>query len=699
MKLSVKSITLLVGSFLTISSSLYAIPTATWEVANFAALGKGEPKGTTISSEGEVIVGRSAKKLDDISKRSSMVWTSVRDSEGTSYFGTGDRARLFAVRQGKLREVADLNAVLITSLTLGPKGYLFAAVLPGAKIVRIDTRTGKWQQIANLPTEHVWAIHYDATQRRIFAATGGPGKLFSLAENGADRRMLFDAEDRHLLFLTPDGRGNFLTGGTEKAILYRVNASGNVSAIHDFDASELRDVVVYRDGSMLAAVNLFPDKSSSVPRYDRSEKGEAGTPIAPQSGGSDDEEDSKREKVRANELRPGAKNGKGALFVIDPDGNAEPILALAKGYFTDVALDAQGTAWATDGVQGKLFWVQPDRTTVLNAFDFDERQALTLSVEGTEHYVATGDASRIYQVEAQRANDPAYLSDIFNSEFVSYWGNLKYHATAKLRFYSRSGNTAKPDATWSSWNEASSLGRDLVKLDSPPAHYLQTKAIWQEPKGVLRSFTIYYRPKNQRARVTEILVGENKSGEGAAVANKRFKTKLSWKVDNADKDALVYRLFYREELGVLWRPIGGPEPLSKAEFEWDTEAIADGYYRIKVVTSDEPSNGPEFTLVEAKISEPILVDNRAPTIEGLSVNFPTVKGTARDSFSAIAQIEYAIDGGVWNLLSPSDSIYDHLHESFQLTLPRNLVAGAHVIAIRATDSAGNIGVVQTPFGK
>ena len=180
---------------------------------------------------------------------------------------------------------------------------------------------------------------------------------------------------------------------------------------------------------------------------------------------------------------------------------------------------------------------------------------------------------------------------------------------------------------------------------------------------------------------------------GAAAATPRAHQnviKLRWKVENPDGDELNYRLAFRQENDAVWRPLGGPDPLTKTEYDWNTEGLPDGTYVVKVTASDDRSVPRELALDTTFTSSPILVDNRKPEVVGLAVKYPYVSGRARDDQSPLVAMEYAIDGGDWQVLAAADGICDDLVESFTIKLPQ-LAAGPHAIAVRAWDSADNVG--------
>ncbi|MCK5798954.1 MAG: hypothetical protein KAI47_17300 [Deltaproteobacteria bacterium] len=665
---------------LVVSTEAGAVPTASFEAATFKALSKGHPKGTLISSQGDVLPGYGSRLIATKTK-TLMYWSRVKASDGTLYLGGGQPAKIYALKGGKLRVVADLKAVLVSALTFGPGGQLLAGTLPDARILSVDPHKGTWRELARLPSKHVWDLLYDAKAQRIYAAGGAPGKVYSISPRGGKPSVYYDAGEKHLLFLAQDPKGALLTGGSDKAILYRVTSKDHAGAIHDFDATELHRVAVATDGTIYVAVNKFPKRTAGLPRYDRPKKGKGGTPIVKKGK-------TKPAAFRAAELRPGTKSGKGALFRISPDGRAKQLHALKTGYFTDVAIDARGQVWAAEGTKGRVFVVRGDE--LMKVFDVKQRQVLALDVSGKIKHFATGDGGAIFRIDDTPKGRPVYLSEALDAKVVARWGNLRYHATAKLTLASRSGNTAKPDKTWASWKPARVLGKALVTLKSKPARYLQIRATWQG-KGALRSFEAFYRPQNQAATIKEFTYARNEKKP------EERKIKLKWKVDNADKDKLVYRLFVREELGATWRPLNEGKVITKTSYEWDTSAFADDTYRVKLVVSDERANGPTSTQKRHKISLPIILDNRRPDVAALQVRYPHVSGVAKDSYSRIKTIEYRVDSGEWRLIDARDGIYDSTMEAFRIALPTIKRRGSHTLTIRVTDEADNAGIRKQRF--
>ena len=258
-----------------------------------------------------------------------------------------------------------------------------------------------------------------------------------------------------------------------------------------------------------------------------------------------------------------------------------------------------------------------------------------------------------------------------------------------------------------------------MRVGSPEARYVQFRLLLGAGASV-RDAQIYYLPQNQRARVTEIQAGEEArpsppSGSAGALmaalgssapagppASGKVRSpimKVRWKIENPDGDELVYRLWFREEGELNWKPLAATdrEPLTKTEYDWNTEAVPDGNYVIKVVASDERANPRELAMEHAQTSQPFLIDNRKPEVVDLQVQYPYASGRARDSFSPIQDLAWSLDGGEWQVLQPKDGLLDDLVEAFSIKLPAQLAPGAHTLAVRAADAADNLGAAQVTF--
>jgi len=166
--------------------------------------------------------------------------------------------------------------------------------------------------------------------------------------------------------------------------------------------------------------------------------------------------------------------------------------------------------------------------------------------------------------------------------------------------------------------------------------------------------------------------------------------KVTWKVDNPDRDALRYRLFFREEEASTWQAILPADRVhTKTSYAWNTGSVPAGHYLVKVQASDEIDNPAGRALLHEKLAPPIVIDNDPPRFRMLESAGRRVNGRVVDGFSPIGRIEYSLDGRTWLPVFPADALFDSTEETFTFALPADLAAGAYTIAVRALDRAGN----------
>jgi hypothetical protein len=95
------------------------------------------------------------------------------------------------------------------------------------------------------------------------------------------------------------------------------------------------------------------------------------------------------------------------------------------------------------------------------------------------------------------------------------------------------------------------------------------------------------------------------------------------------------------------------------------------------------------------ISAPFWVDNTPPDVEVLKQvvtgSNAEVQFAAEDSTSPLRSADTSLDGQDWHDILSDDGIVDSRKETFTVKLT-HLSPGEHVVALRASDTSGNIGV-------
>jgi hypothetical protein len=676
-----------------VAGAAHATTTRSFRQTTVKDFEEGEATSTAVSPPGEVVPGL---KVTRVAIDAAFAWTSALSADRhTAYFGTGDAGKIFAVPTagaGAARKVGEIDAPWVTALAAKPDGSLLAGATPGARLFSVDTRSGKSKLFAKLPAEHIWALEYDAARATTYAATGDGGKLFTVDGKGAVK-LLWDSGDKHIMAMVRDG-ATVLAGTADKAILYRVHADGHAEALHDFDADEIR-AIVRGKGATYLAVNDF-EAPTDKPAPKEGPQTAKGTPVvagpAPASGAIP---------------RTDAVKAKAAVYRLADDGGIEQLFALADGYFTSLYLDGQGNLFAASGSQGKLYRIASDRTVVQIA-DVPERQILSLAPTGEGFLLGSGDVGAIYRAQPAKGEDATYLSKVFDAEAPALWGEMWWTGSADVVLETRTGNTGKPEdetGVWSPFRRVEAQkphgGEAAARVASPGARYLQYRATLPSHQSILQDVAIYFLPHNQRARITEVYLADAAAASSGTASTPATTTrthastlKLRWKTENPDGDELIYKLWFRRQGDSVWRTLGGPDPLGKAEYDWNTDSVADGRYVVRVWASDEKVTPADRALDHQFDSPPFLVDNTRPEVLDLAFHGDKITGRAHDATSIITTLEYLIDNTDWRPATPDDKLLDERDEAFTVHLPKSLTPGPHIVNVRAWDQADNVGAAR-----
>lgn len=234
------------------------------------------------------------------------------------------------------------------------------------------------------------------------------------------------------------------------------------------------------------------------------------------------------------------------------------------------------------------------------------------------------------------------------------------------------------------------------------ARYVQVRARFsRDPNASLSEVTIPFVTENVRPIVTEVTATRKTSltkepvkdipSSGHEPPKHDSVVKVSWKVDNPDADQLRYRVSFRREGQTQWRDALAPdEVLTKTELDWDTAALPEGKYRIRVEASDEPANPPDQVQKHALESDTVIVDNTPPRIETLQLTGRRLRVRVVDGTSPIARVEIAIDGKTsFRPLAPADGVFDTVDETVDTDVSSVVPPGSHIVVVRAFDAAGN----------
>jgi hypothetical protein len=441
---------------------------------------------------------------------------------------------------------------------------------------------------------------------------------------------------------------------------------------------------------------------------------------------------------------------KNSIYKIAPDGRVTQALVLDRTMILCLAVVGDDL-WAGTGNDSKLYRISlSDPTRYELVMDPEELQVIRLlplapnSPQGALA-IATGNTGHVHAMKGSFAQKGTFLSSVFDTSTISQWGAVSWEGDvppgASISVATRTGNSEKPDKTWSDWSrESSSSGGE--RIQSPPSRFIQIRATLAssapEKTPRIREIKVPYLAFNMPPVVTKLTLdgatGEASESEkqassstsggtmaekimkmvsktsgatttkaaapaaGAIPAHKVERT-VSWEAKDPDGDKLEYKLTYRGVGEKEWKLL--KDELTTTTYTWDTETVPDGEYELRIVASDSPANPPDKAQTAEKISEPILIDNTRPTVESLKAT-PAgdgqwkIRGKAIDAVSIIVEIQYSVDSKDWVAVDPGGGIFDSKSAEFEFTV-KKLDKGEHTVAVKATDAAGNRGVGKVVF--
>lgn len=686
-----------------------AVVTATWGVESYPQWDAGDATSAFITSAGELRPGWDTKRT---ALEGDAVWSALRLADGSVLLGSDAGGAIFRLTgDASTKLVALPGAIAVVALTQTSDGAVWAGAMPGNKLWKIDVATGKATPSAPLgkdkDVETVWSLA--AAGNTVYAGTGPSGKLFAVT--GGAAREVFDTDDKRITALAVTGDGAVWMGTSDRALVFRFDPKlGKARAMADFAGNEVSALAAFRDGVIAAANDLVeqpPPTAKSPAQVEAAEKPNAAkgqVAKAPEVGSKPGAD---KDPVPVTDLgRKGAKKGKGALFRVGHDGRLDQLHALTQTYFTSVAVGADGAVYAGAADKGRVYMVDTD-DSIATAFDVDERSVSQLWFDRGLVAFTTDDAAAAYRATG-RASQARYVSDVLDAKAVSRFGKLTWSASGKVKLETRSGNTAKPGVGWSEWQLPAQIGKlgggnEGGKIASPAGRYLQFRVALEDDTARVRRVTTYYVPQNQPTQVQDVTV-EIASKESlptlkdSAAKPRSPILRVKWKIENPDSDETTYTLEARRDGEANWRPIQtGKAPLTATAWEWNTETYPDGWYRVRVTASDAAANSPDRALTSNQITTMFAIDNTRPVIDGVTVTYPRAQARATDALSTIAEMAYSVDDGPWQLGSSADGLFDDLTEDLRIELPANLPRGAHTLAVRVADAAGNIGSSSTTF--
>lgn len=691
---------------------LHASGPAFWTIGTTAELLKGTSDGVLIDRNGTITAG--PMLANRLTSTPAQIWSLGAGADGTLWAGTGGDGRVIRVRPGQPEETA-FDA---------EENNVFAIVAAGSRIYAATGPDGKVYVLEGTaparvffdPTEkYIWAMALDSANR-LWVGAGNPAVLYRVNADGTSQ-VVYRPPAAHVVALARDASGRMLAGTESPGRLYRFDAADRPFVMLDPGQAEVHAIVNGPNGVIYAAAVSKGDEPSA--------NADVSSAIAVALGPP-----SQSPNTPSSPPNPGSSNGRrSVIFRIDPAGPWESFWESSDLVY-DIAVQNDGGLLVATGPEGRLYTVQADRQVSLYTGVDAQQITRLLSTTGRgATAMATANPGRVIAIGPANQSPATYVAPVRDTKSASSWGTIRWEATGKVTLSTRSGNTEKPDETWSEWSAAYAT-KAGESIQSPPARFLQWRAVLttdtNQPAPQLTSVTAAYLTRNTRPAVATITVhppgvvfqrpfssddsaiaglddataearrpppADASATSAAPALGKRMFQKglqtIVWKGEDADGDRLSYSLSYRREGETTWQDL--KTGLLDAIFVWDTATVADGRYLVRIVASDDPSNTPDRRQTGSRDSEPVDIDNTAPVVT-TTIARPAggarLSVRVRDAYSPIQKVEFSLGGDTWRLVYPVDGLADSPDETYEIPLAND--SDATRIVIRATDAMNNI---------
>jgi outer membrane protein assembly factor BamB len=751
--------------YLLISSPLPAEHTRRWRQSNYEDFLKGSAHGVAVRSDGRLELAPKFTLLADAD--ASYLFSVRLDPKGMLYAAGGSPAKVFRFdSNAKPSVVFDSSDLSAQAIAFDSKGALYVGTSPDGKVYKVSA-TGEKSVFFDPKAKYIWDLAFgpDGTlyvasgdKGQLFAvAPDGKGELFYSSEEAHIRVLAFDANKNLIAGTEPSGRILRISRPTGQS---SKNSKAGAAAeegfvLYETSKREVTSLAVAPDGSIYAsAIGEKPRGGAPAPTTIIATP-QGTTTIATGIAGAAQVQG----QVQPPFL-PFPSLVSSSIYRISADGAPEELWTSREDVVYALGLASDGRLLAGTGNNGALLAIDGRGVFAQLAKAGSSQITGIVGNSSGRVFLCTSNPGKMFSLGPEYAAEGTFESHSFDAQLFSQWGRIEWWSpplasTAKsaassaaahgseprTEFFVRSGNTDDPDKEWSRW--FGPYTKPGSAAEAPPARFAQWKAVIHDgrPGDGIDWVSLAYLPRNVAPVIDGIAVQEPgvraqsqptiasnqptpvtlkmptaPSTTGVTItqtgtsthfeqppqgfAQKGYRTVL-WTAHDDNEDELQFAVYYRGENEKEWKLL--KDKLDQKYYSFDTAALPDGAYYLKIVASDSPSNPPAAALTAERESERFEVDNTPPVVEDLRVGGPSAKNavghavsfTARDAVSAIGHAQYSLDGAEWVLVSPTNRISDAPLEHYDFGI--SATPGEHTLAVRVFDNFENVGTAKVTF--
>jgi hypothetical protein len=769
----VASFSLLLYFFATSVSPLYAEHTRRWLQTTYEEFLKGTAHGVAVRSDGRLELAPKFTLLADadasylwalrLDPKGALYAAGGSPAKVFRFDSGGKPTTVFESTELVAQSIAfDAKGTLYVATS--PDGKIYRVSASGEKSLFFDPKTKYIWDIAFGADGILYVATGDKGQ--VFAVgADGKGELFYASDEAHIRVLAFDANKNLLAGTEPNGRILRITRPDAKSPRKEKDASGSTAegfVLYETSKREVTSLAVAPDGSIYAAAIGEKQHGISTPSTTIISSPQGTTTFTSSTGGVTSTVSGQLQQSTPFVAFP--PNLSSSIYRISPEGAPDELWTSRDDVVYSLGFASDGRILAGTGNSGSVLAIDGHGVFAqLAKAGSAQITGIARSATG-KVFLCTANPGKVFSVGPEYEAEGTYESRSFDAQLFSQWGRLDWWGpppTAaastksagasggepRLEFFVRTGNTEDPGKEWSRWFGPYTKPGSAV--EAPGARFFQWKAVIHDgrPGDGINWVSLAYLPRNVAPVIDAIVLQDPgvraqgntiiSTGQAPSVALKMpptpntpgifiaqtttpakfeqppqgFRDKgyqsVLWSAHDDNDDDLHYSIYYRGENEHEWKLL--KDKLDQKFYSWDSTALPDGAYYLKIIATDAPSNPPALALKTERESERFQVDNTPPVIEQLKVGQGTFQSgpnvvaisnlisfTARDSSSGIDRAQYSLDGGDWTLLAPVGNVSDAPSENYEFTVS-SLSPGEHTIAVRAYDRFENVGSAKITF--
>jgi hypothetical protein len=305
-------------------------------------------------------------------------------------------------------------------------------------------------------------------------------------------------------------QGDLIAGTDPGGLVLRISPDGKAFGLYDAPLREIHALASAPDGSIyaLALSEAASTAKGTGQSANATQPGDGSVVVTSVTVSAADEAATTlaAQVSQPARSRNDLSNVRSAVFHILPDGSSDVVWSSTSvtGFAVTVA---RGGVLIGTSDKGRIYSVTDDgRDTLL--LQSTEGQVSSLMARGVEVFAASSNQGKLFRFGEPPVNEGSYESPVRDAKLVATWGRIWWRGTGPIALQTRSGNSERPDTTWSDWSVTYTDAKGS-QITSPKARFIQWRAVLRGTAGArpaLDDVSVAYLPRNVAPEVLAITV-------------------------------------------------------------------------------------------------------------------------------------------------------------------------------------------------